>query len=277
MLAWTTLVWPTRRWMRSTAPLAGKTCHSLGDDLDGALPHRHPAGRPRRPARPAGPHPLARRAARCRLGLRRPAAATCAELAELLARRPTTGATHEAGSTPIPQFTTEIDGQNIHFLHVRSPEPDALPLILTHGWPGSIVEFLDVIEPDCPRDGDVPPRHPVDPRLRLLRADHANAAGTSPAIARAWAELMRRLGYDRYGAQGGDWGSAISRDARRRRPRARRRRARQLPADPPIPDGGETACPRPDAAGWRGSAASWPATRGYHGSRPPGRRRWPTP
>src|SRR4051812_3899009 len=54
---------------------------------------------------------------------------------------------HEARLNQYPQFTTEIDGQNIHFLHVRSPEPDALPLILTHGWPGSVVEFLDVIGP----------------------------------------------------------------------------------------------------------------------------------
>ena len=58
-----------------------------------------------------------------------------------------TGAPSRPGSTRYPQFTTEIDGQNIHFLHVRSPEPDALPLILTHGWPGSVVEFLDVIDP----------------------------------------------------------------------------------------------------------------------------------
>ena len=59
----------------------------------------------------------------------------------------TTGAPGRPGSTRYPQFTTEIDGQNIHFLHVRSPEPDALPLILTHGWPGSVVEYLDVIGP----------------------------------------------------------------------------------------------------------------------------------
>ena len=65
----------------------------------------------------------------------------------VLARPATTGAPHEARLNEFPQFTTEIDGQNIHFLHVRSPEPDALPLILTHGWPGSVVEFLDVIGP----------------------------------------------------------------------------------------------------------------------------------
>ena len=62
----------------------------------------------------------------------------------------TTGAPRRRGSTPYPQFTTEIDGQNIHFLHVRSPEPDAFPLILTHGWPGSIPEFLTSSAADRP-------------------------------------------------------------------------------------------------------------------------------
>ena len=84
----------------------------------------------------------------------------------------------EARINANPQFTTEIDGQNVHFLHVRSPEPNALPLIVTHGWPGSILEFFDIIGPlSDPRahGGDagrrVRPGDPVDPRLRALGPD----------------------------------------------------------------------------------------------------------
>ncbi len=84
----------------------------------------------------------------------------------------------EARLNAHPQFTTTIDGQNIHFLHVRSPEPDALPLVLTHGWPGSVAEFLDIIgpltDPGVPRrrpEGRLPPCDPGDPWLRVLRAD----------------------------------------------------------------------------------------------------------
>ncbi|ADD44701.1 epoxide hydrolase family protein [Stackebrandtia nassauensis] len=106
-----------------------------------------------------------------------------------------------------PQFTTEIDGQNIHFIHVRAADPDALPLILTHGWPGSVIEFLDVIEP-LSRDFQL-----VIPSIPGFGfSGPTSQPGWDVArVARAWAELMRRLGYERYGAQGGDWGSAISR------------------------------------------------------------------
>jgi pimeloyl-ACP methyl ester carboxylesterase len=113
---------------------------------------------------------------------------------------------HEAELNAYPQFTTEIDGQNIHFLHVRSPGPDALPLILTHGWPGSIVEFLDVIGPLSEKFHLV---IPSIPGFGFSGPTH-NRGWDIHRIARAWAELMRRLGYDRYGAQGGDWGSGIS-------------------------------------------------------------------
>ncbi|HSA52373.1 MAG TPA: epoxide hydrolase [Yinghuangia sp.] len=114
---------------------------------------------------------------------------------------------HEAELNSHPQFTTEIDGQRVHFLHVRSRRPDALPLILTHGWPGSVVEFLDVIEPLAQDFHLVIPSIPGwgfsgPPRERGWDVDR---------VARAWAELMRRLGHDRYGVQGGDWGAAISR------------------------------------------------------------------
>jgi pimeloyl-ACP methyl ester carboxylesterase len=114
---------------------------------------------------------------------------------------------HEAALNSIPQFITEIDGQRIHFLHVRSANPDALPLIITHGWPGSIVDFLDVIGPLSEDFHLVIPSIPgfgFSGRTRSQGWDVNR-------VARAWVELMRRLGYHRYGAQGGDWGSGIAR------------------------------------------------------------------
>lgn len=125
---------------------------------------------------------------------------------------------HEKQLNDLPQFTTEIDGQNIHFLHVRSPEPDALPLVLTHGWPGSIIEFLDVIGPlSDPRTHGGDPSdafHLVIPSLPGygLSGPTRETGWHTKRIARAWAELMRRLGYDRYGAQGGDMGAVVSPD-----------------------------------------------------------------
>ena len=115
-----------------------------------------------------------------------------------------------------PQFRTEIDGLGVHFLHVQSPEPDALPLVLTHGWPGSVVEFLEVIGPLTD-----PRRHRADPAdaFHLVApslpgygwSDKPSRSGWNvPRIATAWAELMRALGYDRYGAQGGDWGAGVT-------------------------------------------------------------------
>jgi pimeloyl-ACP methyl ester carboxylesterase len=123
---------------------------------------------------------------------------------------------HEAELNEFPQFTTTIDGQSVHFLHVRSAEPDAMPLILTHGWPGSIVEFIDVIGPlTDPRahGGDAADAfHVVIPSLPGFGfSGPTHETGWDMArIARAWAELMHRLGYDRYGAQGTDSGSVIS-------------------------------------------------------------------
>ncbi len=106
-----------------------------------------------------------------------------------------------------PQFTTVIDGQPIHFLHVRSPQADAFPLILTHGWPGSVVEFLRMIEPLAAAGF-----HLVIPSLPGFGfGGPTSSQGWGTArTARAWAELMRRLGYDRYGAVGNDAGSMIS-------------------------------------------------------------------
>jgi Predicted hydrolases or acyltransferases (alpha/beta hydrolase superfamily) len=111
---------------------------------------------------------------------------------------------------------TELDGLGIHFLHVRSPEPNALPLVLTHGWPGSIVEVHKVIGPltDPVAHGDdaADAFHVVCPSLPGYGwSDRPTRAGWKvPRIARAWAELMARLGYDRYGAQGGDWGASVT-------------------------------------------------------------------
>src|SRR5690349_5409536 len=112
-----------------------------------------------------------------------------------------------------PQFVTEIDGEDIHFLHVRSTRPDATPLVLTHGWPGSIVEYLDVIAALTePADPDAPAFHVVLPSLPGFGfSGPTRTPGWDRfRTARAWAELMSRLGYQRYGAVGNDAGSMIS-------------------------------------------------------------------
>ncbi|MET1000760.1 MAG: epoxide hydrolase [Acidimicrobiia bacterium] len=112
----------------------------------------------------------------------------------------------EARLNTLPQFRTEIDAQLIHFVHSRSPREDALPLLLTHGWPGSIVEFLDVIGPLTESF------HVVAPSLPGYGfSGPTKARGWDTwRIARAFAELMSRLGYARYGAQGGDWGAQVA-------------------------------------------------------------------
>ncbi len=122
----------------------------------------------------------------------------------------------EARMNAFPQFTTEIDGTRVHFLHVRSPEPDALPLVLTHGWPGSFVEFLDVIGPltdPVAHGGEaLDAFHVVVPSLPgYAFSGPTTSRGWHPGrVGRAWAELMARLGYERYVAQGGDWGSFVT-------------------------------------------------------------------
>ncbi|HEY0695655.1 MAG TPA: epoxide hydrolase [Kribbella sp.] len=116
----------------------------------------------------------------------------------------------------LPQFTTTIDGQNVHFFHVRSPEPDALPLIVTHGWPGSGTDFLTMVGPLTD-----PRTHGGDPadafHLVIPSIPGYGFSGPTTAtgwgverIAAAWSTLMSELGYDRYGAHGGDWGARIS-------------------------------------------------------------------
>jgi pimeloyl-ACP methyl ester carboxylesterase len=113
----------------------------------------------------------------------------------------------EARLNQYPQFTTEIDGQQIHFLHVRSGRPDALGLVLTHGWPGSVLEYLDVIEPLTGAGYDL-----VIPSLPGFgfSGPTTEAGWEVHRTARAWVELMHRLGYQRYGAVGNDGGSMIS-------------------------------------------------------------------
>jgi pimeloyl-ACP methyl ester carboxylesterase len=118
----------------------------------------------------------------------------------------------EAALNRLPNFLTEIDGLDIHFIHVRSPHEDALPLIVTHGWPGSIIEQLKIIEPLTNPDDPADAFHLVIPSL----PGHGFSAkptstGWDPArTARAWDVLMHRLGYSEYVAQGGDWGAAVT-------------------------------------------------------------------
>jgi pimeloyl-ACP methyl ester carboxylesterase len=115
------------------------------------------------------------------------------------------------------QFTTTIDGARVHFAHLRSPEPHALPLIVTHGWPGSIAEFLEVAGPLAdPRGHGGDPRDAFHVVIPSIPGFGFSGPTTEPGwdnrrVAAAWATLMERLGYRRYGAQGGDWGSGISR------------------------------------------------------------------
>jgi pimeloyl-ACP methyl ester carboxylesterase len=122
----------------------------------------------------------------------------------------------EAALNELAQFTTIIDDQNVHFLHVRSPEPEALPLLITHGWPGSIVEFLDIIGPlidPAAHGGDAADAfHIIAPSIPGFGfSGPTRESGWDTArVARAWATLMSRLGYERYGAQGGDTGALVS-------------------------------------------------------------------
>lgn len=115
-----------------------------------------------------------------------------------------------------PQFRTEIAGLGIHFIHLRSPHADARPLVLTHGWPGSVVEFLRVIgplaDPENHGGNGADAFHVVVPALPGFGfSDKPRAAGWGvPAVAAAWVELMRRLGYERFFAQGGDWGAVVT-------------------------------------------------------------------
>jgi pimeloyl-ACP methyl ester carboxylesterase len=122
----------------------------------------------------------------------------------------------EARLNAYPNFITEIDGLDIHFLHARSKHENALPVIITHGWPGSVVEQLKIIEPliDPTTHGGTAADafHVVVPSMPGFgySGKPATTGWDVPRIARAWAELMKRLGYTRYVAQGGDWGAVVT-------------------------------------------------------------------
>jgi len=122
----------------------------------------------------------------------------------------------EAKLTALEQFTTQIDGADIHFIHVRSPHEDAMPLVMTHGWPGSVVELLETVGPltDPTAHGGRAEDafHLVLPSLPGygFSSEPAELGWTAGRVAVAWDELMRRLGYDRYVAQGGDVGAAVT-------------------------------------------------------------------
>ena len=124
--------------------------------------------------------------------------------------------TCEAKLNALPNFITEIDGLDIHFIHVRSQHTDALPLIVTHGWPGSVIEQLKIIEPltnpEAHDGSGADAFHLVIPSLPGHGfSAKPTATGWDPVrIARAWVVLMKRLGYTRFVAQGGDWGNAIT-------------------------------------------------------------------
>src|SRR4051794_8045791 len=122
----------------------------------------------------------------------------------------------EARLNALPQFTTEIDGVNIHFIHVRSPHDNALPLIMTHGWPGSVVEMIDSVgpltDPTAHGGSAEDAFHLVLPSLPGygFSGEPVELGWDLDRTARAWAELMRRLGYTRYVAQGGDVGAGVT-------------------------------------------------------------------
>ena len=123
---------------------------------------------------------------------------------------------HETRLNGYPQFTTTIDGQRVHFVHVRSPEPGALPLICTHGWPMSVFEYLDLVGPlSDPRAHGGDPADAFHVVIPSIPGVAFSGPTTEPGwntrrVARAWVELMARLGYGRYGAHGNDGGSQIS-------------------------------------------------------------------
>ncbi len=122
----------------------------------------------------------------------------------------------EARLNALPNFVTRIDGLDIHFIHVRSKHENALPLVVTHGWPGSIIEELKIIDPlanPTAHGGSAADAfHLVIPSMPGygFSGRPATTGWDSPRIARAWIELMKRLGYTKYGAQGGDWGAIVT-------------------------------------------------------------------
>src|SRR5580700_8021710 len=163
----------------------------------------------------------------------------------------------ERSLNALPQFRTQLDGLGIHFIHVRSKHPDALPIVITHGWPGSVIEFLQVIAPlvDPTAHGGRPDDafHVVMPSLPGFGfSDKPTEPGWRlPRIASAWAGLMQRLGYSRYVAQGGDWGAGVASWMAKQRPPGLAAIHLNLPVlfpPPPPQPGGYTAAEQPALA-----------------------------
>jgi len=157
----------------------------------------------------------------------------------------------------LPQFRSQLDGLGIHFFHVRSKHENALPIVLTHGWPGSIIEFLQIIGPltDPTTHGGKADEafHVVIPSLPGFGfSDKPTEPGWRlPRIANAWAVLMARLGYSHYVAQGGDWGAGVTSWMAKQRPAGLVAIHLNLPIlfpPPPPPSGGYTAAERPALA-----------------------------
>jgi len=194
----------------------------------------------------------------------------------------------------LPQFRTNIDGLGIHFIHVRSKHDNALPIILTHGWPGSIIEFLQVVGPltDPTAHGGKAEDafHVVVPSLPGFGfSDKPTERGWGlPHIATAWAELMVRLGYSRYVAQGGDWGSGVSSWMARQHVAGLVAIHLNLPVlfpPPPPPPGGYTQAEQDalahlvkygsDGSGYASIQGTRPQTLGYgHADSPVGQAMW---
>ena len=158
---------------------------------------------------------LAHQGARRRIGRRACSWRRCRS-SPATGRPSTTGASARRRLNALPQFTTEIDGVEIHFIHVRSRHENALPLIMTHGWPGSVIELLETVGPltDPTAHGGTPEDafHLVLPSLPGygFSGEPTELGWDAGRIARAWAELMHRLGYTRYVAQGGDVGALVT-------------------------------------------------------------------
>ncbi|TNF05903.1 MAG: epoxide hydrolase [Sphingomonadales bacterium] len=187
----------------------------------------------------------------------------------------------EAMLNAFGQFQTEIDGLGIHFLHIRSPEPNAFPLVMTHGWPGSVMEFQKVIGPltdPVAYGGDAADAfHLVIPSLPGygFSARPATTGWDVERIAKAWTELMRRLGYQAFGAQGGDWGSAVTTKLGQLAPAGLKAIHLNMPLAFPSPEDAESLSPgereaaarleayNRDGAGYANLQATRPQTLGY--------------
>ena len=177
----------------------------------------------------------------------------------------------------LPQFRTQLDGLGIHFIHVRSKHPDALPIIITHGWPGSVIEFLQVIAPlvDPTTHGGKPDDafHVVIPSLPGFGfSDKPTEPGWRlPRIAATWGSLMQRLGYTRYVAQGGDWGAGVTTWMAKQQPPGLAAIHLNLPIlfpPPPAPPGGYTAAEQPALAQLGKFVSDGSAYAAIQGTRP---------